>query len=193
MRTVNPAHRLALCLLLLSPAVMADPVATLPPAPSPASTPAQHTSASAPLPVPRPVTVMHDSAGQPLNLGSLEAIQAETVLFDFKVARARALGELQKSGMDTDTAPLFNPVPPAATDAQAVKGASTDTTPPQVVEIAGSGNALSALLVLSNGNQVRVQPGSRVPGTNYTVSRISLNEVVVSAPGRTALSLTFAG
>ncbi|WP_436883028.1 type IV pilus biogenesis protein PilP [Enterobacter asburiae] len=189
MRTVNPARRLALCLLLLSPAVMADPVATLPPAPSPA----QHASPPAPLPVPHPVTVMHDSTGQPLNLGSLEAIQAETVLFDFKVARAKALGELQKSGMDSDTTPLLNPVPPVSADAQAVKGASTDTTPPQVVEIASSGNALSALLVLSNGNQVRVLSGSRVPGTNYTVSRISFNEVVVSSPGHTAISLTFAG
>lgn len=185
MRTVNPARRLALCLLLLSPAAMADPVSTLPPA--------QNASSPAPLPVPRPVTVMHDSAGQPLNLGSLETIQAETVLFEAKVARAKALGELQKSGVDSDPAPLFNPAPPAATDAQAVKGASTDTTPPQVVEIAGSGNALSALLVLSNGNQVRVQPGSRVPGTNYTVSRISFNEVVVSSPGHAAISLTFAG
>lgn len=184
MRTVNPARRLALCLLLLSPAAMADPVSTLPPA--------QNASSPAPLPVPRPVTVMHDSAGQPLNLGSLETIQAETVLFEAKVARAKALGELQKSGVETDTATLFNPAPPAA-DAQAVKGASTDTTPPQVVEIAGSGNALSALLVLSNGNQVRVQPGSRVPGTNYTVSRITFNEVVASSPGHAAISLTFAG
>ena len=167
MRTVNPARRLALCLLLLSPAAMADPVSTLPPA--------QNASSPAPLPVPRPVTVMHDSAGQPLNLGSLETIQAETVLFEAKVARAKALGELQKSGVDSDPAPLFNPAPP------------------QVVEIAGSGNALSALLVLSNGNQVRVQPGSRVPGTNYTVSRISFNEVVVSSPGHAAISLTFAG
>lgn len=189
MQTVNPARRLVLCLLLLSPSVMAAPVATLPSAPSPA----QNTSPPSPPPVPRPVTVMHDSAGQPLNLGSLETIQAETVLFEARVARAKALGELQKSGVDSDPVPLFNPAPPAATDAQAVKGASTDTTPPQVVEIAGSGNALSALLVLSNGNQVRVQPGSRVPGTNYTVSRISFNEVVVSAPGRTAMSLTFAG
>ncbi|EKS6646037.1 type IV pilus biogenesis protein PilP [Enterobacter hormaechei] len=189
MRTVNPARRLALCLLLLSPAVMAAPVTTLPPAPSAAQTP----RTTAPLPVPRPVTVMHDSAGQPLNLGSLETIQAETVLFEAKVARARALGELQKSGADTDTAPFFSPAPPAATDAPAVKGAATDTTPPQVVEIAGSGNTLSALLVLSNGTQVRILPGSRVPGTNYTVSRISLNEVVVSAPGRAAMSLTFAG
>ncbi|MGK2894518.1 type IV pilus biogenesis protein PilP [Klebsiella michiganensis] len=136
---------------------------------------------------------MHDSAGQPLNLGSLETIQAETVLFEAKVARAKALGELQKSGVDSDPAPLFNPAPPAPADAQTVKGASPDTTPPQVVEIAGSGNTLSALLVLSNGNQVRVQPGSRVPGTNYTVSRISFNEVVVSSPGHAAISLTFAG
>ncbi|WP_261804205.1 type IV pilus biogenesis protein PilP [Serratia marcescens] len=136
---------------------------------------------------------MHDSAGLPLNLGSLETIQAETVLFEAKVARAKALGELQKSGVDADPPPLFNPAPPAGADTQDVKGAATDTTPPQVVEIAGSGNALSALLVLSNGNQVHVQPGSRVPGTNYAVIRISFNEVVVSSPGHAAISLTFAG
>lgn len=188
MRTVNPGRRLALCLLLLSPAVMAAPVASLPLPPAPGN------QTPAPLPpVPRPVTVMHDSAGQPLNLGSLETIQAETVLFEAKVARAKALGELQKSGVDADPAPLFNPAPPAGADTQDVKGASTDTTPPQVVEIAGSGNALSALLALGNGNQVRVQPGSRVPGTRYTVKSISISEVVVSAPGYAALSLTFAG
>jgi len=35
MRTVNPGRRLAVCLLLLSPSVMAAPVATLPPPPAP--------------------------------------------------------------------------------------------------------------------------------------------------------------
>lgn len=188
MQTVN---RWALCLALLTPAVMAAPVTTLPGVPASLAPPP--TASDLPLPVPQPLTVMHDNAGQPLNLGSLEVIQAETVLFEAQLARARALGELQKSGYDTVVDRPFNPAPPTGNDAPAIKGAAADTTPPQVIEIAGEGGALTALLVLGNGNQVRVQTGSRVPGTDYRVKRISISEVVVTSPAHALLSLTFAG
>ena len=61
-----------------------------------------------------------------------------------------------------------------------------------MVEITGSGNGFSAVLVLSNGNRVPVQNGSRVPGTEYTVKRVGFNEVVVSGKNNTLLSLSFA-
>lgn len=188
MQTIN---RWALCLALAAPAAMAAPQPDGHGPGNPTASPPA--TADLPLPVPHPLTVLHDSAGQPLNLGTLEVIQAETVLFEAQLARARALGELQKKGYDTLAGSPFNPAQPAGNDAPAVKGAAADAAPPQVVEIAGSGTALSALLVLSNGNQVHVQTGSRVPGTDYVVKRISISEVVVSSSSHALLSLTFAG
>ncbi|MEB7891670.1 type IV pilus biogenesis protein PilP [Hafnia alvei] len=65
-----------------------------------------------------------------------------------------------------------------------------DTTPPQIVEITGDGTGYLAILMLSNGNQVSVQTGNRIPGTEYVVKRVTLNEVVVADKNQSLMSLS---
>ncbi|ELN3120752.1 type IV pilus biogenesis protein PilP, partial [Escherichia coli] len=60
-------------------------------------------------------------------------------------------------------------------------------------EITGTGKGFTAVLALINGNQVTVQSGNRIPGTEYVVKRINLNEVVVAGKNQTLVSLSFAG
>lgn len=186
---MQTASLLTLSLLFLSPLA----VCATPPAPVPVQTKAgMEGSLPATPDASRPVKILRSTTGQPLNMGSLEVIQSETVLFEAQVSRARALDELQKSGSEATASLPFNPAPPADGNPQAIKG-TTDNTPPEVIEISGQGTSLSALLSLSNGNQVYVRTGGRVPGTDYTVSKITLDEVVLSARDKSLLSLSFSG
>lgn len=171
----------ALCLVLTTPSVFAAPVADIPAVPP--------TSTGIPL----PTTFTRAEAERALNLGQLEAIQAETVLYEFQLTRAKALNELQKNGYDRALDQPFNPAPPSQDNKTEVKGAVQDAVPPQIVEITGTGKGFTAVLALSNGNQVTVQPGDRIPGTEYVVKRINLNEVVVSGKNPTLVSLSFTG
>lgn len=185
-------HRIAtwaLSLLLLSPGIFAAPVTDLPPGPSPEATmkPAE------PVDDPVPTVFTRTEAGRALNLGQLESIQAETVLYEAQLARAKALNELHKNGYDRSLAQPFNPAPPSEDNKTEVKGTVQDTTPPQIVEITGNGTGYLAVLTLSNGNQVSVQTGNRVPGTEYVVKRVTLNEVVVADKNQSLMSLSFAG
>lgn len=170
----------ALCLLLLSHGVFAAPVADLPSAPK--------ESAAAPFP---PMFTQVE-AGRALNLGQLEAIQAETVLYEAQLARAKALNELQKNGYDRSLDQPFNPSPPAQDNKADVNGVPQDAVPPKVVEITGTKSGYLAVLSLNNGNQITVQTGNRIPGTEYVVKRINLNEVVVSGKNQSLMSLSFA-
>nr|WP_241390174.1 type IV pilus biogenesis protein PilP [Serratia marcescens]ULG13233.1 hypothetical protein 1577p_00046 [Serratia marcescens] len=179
----------ALCLVLIAPGVFAAPVADIPAAP-PASPPVKPpTTADLPL----PTTFARAEAGRALNLGQLEAIQAETVLYEAQLARAKALNELQKNGYDRALDQPFNPAPPSQDNKSEVKGAVQDAAPPQIVEITGAGKGFTAVLALSNGNQVTVQVGNRIPDTEFVVKRININEVVVSGKNQTLVSLSFAG
>ncbi|HDO7154526.1 type IV pilus biogenesis protein PilP [Yokenella regensburgei] len=187
MPTNSLISRLALCLLLLSPGVFAEPTTALPPAPS------LDTEVKTTVEVPPPTTFTRAEAGRALNLGQLEAIQAETVLYEAQLARAKALNELQKNGYDRSLEQPFNPAPPAQDNKTEVKGAAQDVIPPQIVEITGNGTGYLAVLSLSNGNQVTVQTGNRIPGTDYVIKRITLNEVVVSGKNQSLVSLSFAG
>lgn len=175
----------ALCLLWLSPGVFATPTTTLPAAPSPEPT--------EPVDAPQMTSFTRGEAGRALNLGQLESIQAETVLYEAQLARAKALNELQKNGYERVLDQPFNPAPPSLDGKADVKGAAQDAVPPQIVEITGAGNGYLAVLSLSNGNQVSVQTGNRIPGTGYVVKRITLNEVVVSGNNQPLMSLSFAG
>ncbi|WP_337263667.1 MULTISPECIES: type IV pilus biogenesis protein PilP [unclassified Serratia (in: enterobacteria)] len=130
--------------------------------------------------------------GRTLDLGQLESIQAETVLYEAQLIRAKALSELQKNGYDRSLDLPFNPAPPSQEGHSAVKGAMPEAGPPQILEITGNKRGFMAVLVLGNGNQVTVQTGNRVPGTDYVVKRITLNEVVVSGQNTALVSLAFA-
>jgi type IV pilus biogenesis protein PilP len=181
----------AFCLVLAVQGVIAAPVSDLPPAPQVNSTPEQ----AKPNTASQPSTTVfaQKEAVRALNLGQIEAIQAETVLYEFQMARVKALNELNKNGYDGLLDQPFNPAPPAQDSKTTVKGTAQEATPPQVVEISGDGKEYTALLALSNGNQVSVQNGNQIPGTDYVVKRITISEVVVSGPKQSLLSLSFAG
>lgn len=141
-----------------------------------------------------PTAFIHSKASHGLNLGQLESIQAETVLYEAQLARAKALNELQKNGYDHSLDHSFNPIQPAQKNRKSeVKATTSDFAPPLVIEIVGNGKGYTALLSLSNGNQHSVQAGTRIPGTDYTVKNINLNEVVVTGPEESSISLSFAG
>lgn len=138
-------------------------------------------------------------AGQPgqaaadNSMGRLEDIQAKTLLYEAQLAQAKALNELQKNGYDAVLGAPFNPQPAApAKDSATAKPAQESRALPLIVEISG-GQQLSATLQLDGGNQVRVQAGSRIPGTAWTVSKITFSEVTVSSPDKGFVSLAFAG
>nr|WP_260441662.1 type IV pilus biogenesis protein PilP [Serratia fonticola] len=173
--------------MLIASGAFAAPIADVPPAP-----PATH-SAETPADIPQPTTFTRAEAGRALNLGQLEAIQAETVLYEAQLARAKALNELQKNGYDRALDQPFNPAPPSHDNKSEIKGAEQNAVPPQIVEITGTGKSFIAVLTLSNGNQVTVQSGNRIPGTEFVVKRINLNEVVVAGKNETLVSLSFAG
>lgn len=132
--------------------------------------------------------------GAPDNsMGRLEDIQAKTLLYEAQLAQAKALNELQKNGYDAVLGAPFNPQPAApAKDSATAKPAQESRALPLIVEISG-GQQLSATLQLDGGNQVRVQAGSRIPGTAWTVSKITFSEVTVSSPDKGFVSLAFAG
>lgn len=184
MPTNNLISRLVLCVILLSPEVFAKPTTSLPPAPP------LDMEMKTVMP---PTTFTLAEAGRALNLGQLESIQAETVLYEAQLARAKALHELQKNGYDRSLEQPFNPTSPAQDNKTEVNGAAQDVIPPQIVEITGNGTGYLAVLTLSNGNQVTVQTGNRIPGTDYVIKRITFNEVVVSAKNQSLVSLSFAG
>ncbi|CAI1141826.1 type IV pilus biogenesis protein PilP [Serratia quinivorans] len=183
----------ALCLALAAPGVFAAPVADIPAAPPaiPSAEPSVKPITSEDIPL--PTTFTRTEAGRALNLGQLEAIQAETVLYEAQLARAKAFNELQKNGYDRGLSQPFNPAPPSQDNKTEIKGAAQDTVPPQIVEITGTGKGFTAVLALSNGNQVTVQSGNRIPGTEYVVKRINLNEVVITGKNQSLVSLSFAG
>lgn len=133
-----------------------------------------------------------DSAPRDTSLGRLEDIQAKTLLYEAQLAQAKAFNELQKNGYDAVQGGPFNPQPAAPVNEKTeARPAQESKALPQIVEISG-GQQLSATLLLDGGNQIRVQAGSRIPGTAWTVTKITFTEVTVSAAG-SLVSLAFAG
>jgi type IV pilus biogenesis protein PilP len=156
----------------------------LPPAPQELKSEAAEAPAIKPLP---------DTDVRGMNLGRLEAIQADTLLYEAQLAQAKALKELQNQGYDAVLGAPFNPKPVNTTkEKDEVKPAQESKSLPQIVEISG-GQTLSATLQLEGGNQVRVQSGSRIPGTVWTVEKITFGEVTVRDSGNSLVSLSFAG
>jgi type IV pilus biogenesis protein PilP len=156
---------------------------------------ASSTAFGAPPPmVPAPaIPVNLDAGAHDTSLGRLEDIQAKTLLYEAQLAQAKAFNELQKNGYDAGTGGPFNPQPAAPMkDSTDARPAQESKAPPQIVEISG-GSQLSATLQLDGGNQIRVQAGSRIPGTAWTVAKITFSEVTVSSTGGGLISLAFAG
>lgn len=137
-----------------------------------------------------PTTV--DSTHRDTSLGRLEDIQAKTLLYEAQLAQAKAFNELQKNGYDAVLGGPFNPQPAAPVkDKAEARPAQENIALPQIVEISG-GQQLSATLLLDGGNQIRVKAGSRIPGTSWTVAKITFTEVTVNATGG-LVTLAFAG
>lgn len=147
---------------------------------------------AAPPPAP-PAIVTAASDVSDNSHGRLEDIQAKTLLYEAQLAQAKAFNELQKNGYDAVLGAPFNPRPAAPVKDNAdAKPAQENKAPPLIVEISG-GQQLSATLRLEGGNEVRVQAGSRIPGTGWTVTKITFSEVTVSSTGGGLVSLAFAG
>ncbi|EEP98769.1 hypothetical protein yruck0001_7740 [Yersinia ruckeri ATCC 29473] len=179
---------------LTAPSVFAAPVTDV--RTTPTAIPDTETVVPAPASSDIPPTTVftRTEAGRALNLGQLESIQAETVLYEAQLARAKALNELQKNGYDRSLDQPFNPAPPSQDNSKKeVKGATKDAVLPHVIEITGNGKVFTALLALGNGNQVTVQVGQRIPGTDFVVKHVSINDVVVSGADQSLVSLSFAG
>ena len=87
----------ALCLVLTAPSVFAAPVADIPAAPLAIPSAEKPVKSPTSVDIPLPTTFTRTEAGRALNLGQLEAIQAETVLYEAQLARAKALNELQRT------------------------------------------------------------------------------------------------
>ncbi|XXN66798.1 type IV pilus biogenesis protein PilP (plasmid) [Enterobacter ludwigii] len=142
---------------------------------------------------PAATVVVTDTGGRDNSMGRLEDIQAKTLLYEAQLAQAKAFNELQKNGYDAVLGGPFNPQPAAPVKDNAdAKPAQESKAPPLIVEISG-GQQLSATLRLDGGNEVRVQAGSRIPGTGWTVTKITFSEVTVSSAGGGLVSLAFAG
>lgn len=187
----HPSVCLTLCLMLMSSGAIAAPTAD----PLPVSLPDTHEKKPSPEDVPTPVVGPRIQNSYALHLEHLETIQAETVLYEAQLARAKALNELQKNGYDHTLEPPFNPAPSSQDDKTEIKGTGMiqNTALPQILEITGAGSGYLAVLSLFNGNQITVQAGQRIPGTDYVVKRITLNEVVISGKNQSLISLSFAG
>ncbi|MGF7228185.1 type IV pilus biogenesis protein PilP [Pantoea agglomerans] len=161
--------------------------------PEAAERPGEHRTAVLSIDMPAVAAQAGTAATPDTSLGRLEDIQAKTLLYEAQLAQAKALNELQKNGYDAVLGAPFNPQPAApVNDKGEVKPAQESRALPLIVEISG-GQQLSAMLQLDGGNQVRVQAGSRIPGTAWTVAKITFSEVTVSSPDKGLTSLAFAG
>ncbi len=134
-------------------------------------------------------TVIQTDNGKNFTLHRLEKIQAETLLVEAQVARAKALKSLKDSGSADSIAQV--------SDGMAVNVSQTTgqrLALPHIREIYGAGSRLIARLVLNDGSQAELTAGQQIPGTQLKILGISAREVRVSAPdGSGVQSLNFAG
>lgn len=107
-----------------------------------------------------------------IDVEKLEAIQAETILFEAQALRAKA--EIAASG---------GVEPPSA-----VAGVSNDPALPRISEIAG-GNQLSAQLIMPGNAEIQVFTGQTIAATDMTVSKITAQSVIVTRADGSTVSL----
>lgn len=114
-------------------------------------------------------------------VGELERIQSDTVLYQFRAARSKALLSWQQSGGSGEAtlpAPVVTggPLPAAPVAVSSL---------PRITEIAGSGHQLRCRLRMADGSMVEASAGQALPGTDYRVSAVTAQSVtVVSADGK---------
>lgn len=125
-------------------------------------------------------------------LRRLEKIQAETVIVEAQVARAKALRSLEESGSSARL--------PDISDGMAAVAINLSQTPrparglPQISEIYGTGSRLTARLLLTDGSHAEFTTGQHIPGTQLKVTRISAREVqVATVDGSSVQTLNFTG
>lgn len=138
------------------------------------------------------VVTPSSTATRTWTIHELERIQAETVLYEARAARAKAIISWQQNGNGLD-APM--PVIREATDGkkndtQVVQVTRKDTLP-RILEIAGSGNRLKSRMQMADGTVVEVAPGQRLPGTTYTVQQITASGVRLKSDDGTLHSPSF--
>lgn len=166
-------NSLFVSLILFPLFVCAEPTPEMPPPPPPLN--------ASPHPATRTIADMED-------------IQAQTMLYKAQFLRDKALVDLQKLSSDGDSRAIASaPLPYDTSITQTAPAApSKDAPPPQVIQITGAGKTTSALIRTSGGNQMMVQAGNTIPGTNMKVEKVTLDAVTVSRPGKQPWLLAFA-
>lgn len=123
-----------------------------------------------------------------LTLRRLENIQAETVIYEAQVARAKARKELENNGTDISTRI------PSGRDGVDVSVTSSSTSPtrslPRIQEIYGSPKNLMVSLAMPDGSAIAASDGQLIPGTGWRVKSITGRSVSVT-DGTEERQLTF--
>ncbi|WP_049034251.1 type IV pilus biogenesis protein PilP [Klebsiella aerogenes] len=113
------------------------------------------------------------------NLEKLERIQAETLILEAQAIRTKAWQAAQVPDTPDKT--------PAST---APSGSSWNPDAlPHVSEIAGTGNHLTARIVMPDDSQTEVVTGQTIGSTRLTVTRITAQGVTVRRAGGDELTL----
>ncbi|CAI2029791.1 type IV pilus biogenesis protein PilP [Serratia fonticola] len=123
-----------------------------------------------------------DSLPESGTLGQLEIIQQQNILLNGKAETAR----LQKQIRDSDQNPQDTPL----SDAPSGMASSRAGSLPTIDSIVGRGSPAMATLQLANGARVDVKTGEKIPGTAWSVTRITMNGVWISN-GPTITGLAF--
>ncbi|MEF4610837.1 type IV pilus biogenesis protein PilP [Escherichia coli] len=105
----------------------------------------------------------------------VEQIQAETVIYEAKLARQKAVSELRNLASATPAiTPSSGYSSLADTDIPAQRVAAKSL---RVIEIFGTPQQMSARISLLDGSVTDVKVGQSIPGTSYKVASITGNGV----------------
>lgn len=122
----------------------------------------------------------------------LERIQAETVLYEARAARAKAIMSWQQNGNGLDApVPVIREGADNKKSEREVAQVARRDTVPRILEIAGSGNRLKSRMQMGDGTVVEVASGQRLPGTVFTVEHITATGVRLKADDGSVHSPTF--
>ncbi|WP_323839606.1 type IV pilus biogenesis protein PilP [Photorhabdus africana] len=133
-----------------------------------------------------PAPTIHGSA----TIGELERIQADTVLYEARAARNKAMLNWQQSGGAGDAvlpAPIVTGAP------SSIPGPVVASALPRITEISGSNRLLRCRLRMADGSLVEASAGQKLPGTGYTVATVTDSSVSVTSPDGKIHNLLFSG